>query len=360
MALVFALASCGGSDDSDTVGPGGNNNNNNGEFGESIQIPNIDAMAGTGGAIDMRMTNEGVYVHVSRYDDDTDWIYRLQQGGPSPDWMYWEQDDLFFNYHPSNPYHENTDEFALFFMTVNTYGLVGMNTDAPAFQEDDLPTWETPNYMVMDNSPQAYTWAAYGNEIRLKGANQQFETICTLPSSVEFMEPSPEDAVVWIASGAVLYKVTASGNVTEFDVNSFHNPDYFLTGIKKVRFSEDDVFFSAEDKIFKISGGNNMSLHYTFTEFFSGLGPDFAVDGSYIYTAQGDVVSTSDGDVVANIIPDAPAPTDFDKFMEYTTNVNNFKTGQMEVSNDPLNNSIYVLTNDKILIVPKKLYNGQY
>jgi hypothetical protein len=175
------------------------------------------------------------------------------------------------------------------------------------------------------------------------------------------MEPSPEDAVVWMASGASLFKVTASGNVTEFDVSSYHNPDYFLTSINKVRFSEDDVIFNCEDKIFKISNGNTMSLHYTFTEYLGmGLGPDFAVDGSYIYTSQGDVVRKSDGDVVANIIPEAPAPTDYDKYMEYLTNVNNFKVGRMEVSTDPLNNSIYVLASDQILVVPKKLYNGQY
>ena len=360
--LLFALVSCGGSDDDGTVnGPGGNNNNNNGTFGESIQIPDIDALAGTGSALDMRTTNEGVYINVYHYDDDTNWTYRLQQGGPSPDWIKHEQHELYFNYHPANPYYENPDEFSVFFMTVNTYGLANINNGSPALQEDDIPFWNGATYMAMDNSPQAYTWAADGNEIFIKGANQQFESICTLPSSVEFMEPSPDDAVMWVASGAVLYKVTASGDVTEFDVNSFHNPDYFLTGINKVRFSEDDVIFNCEDKIFKISNGNTMSLHYTFTEYFGmGLGPDFAVDGSYIYTSQGDVVRKSDGDIVANIIPEAPSANDPDKYLEYLTNVNNFKVGRMEVSTDPLNNSIYVLANDKILVVPKKLYAGQY
>ena len=364
--FVFSifLFSCGGSDDS---GNGGENSNNGWEnvgsstFGKFIQIPDISSIDGTGSALELKTTNEGLYVHVSKYTDDTDWIYRLQQGGPSPSWIFHEQPDLYFGWEPTTPETELQDTFAIFFTTINTNGYVNINTGLPALLEEDNPfVFSGAPTLLVDNSSGGYKWQFDGSIVKIQqnDSSGNFDPICTLPTSggINFAEADPRDAVVWAAAGSNLYKITVNGQITTFDVSSYNDSSFPLSSIEKIRFNYDvlhkDVYFRCQNKIFKVANGNTLSLFNAINTQGNFLGGDFCLDNSFLYTSDGSKVNLQSM-AVTNIIPDMPNTTNQQVLIDYLTQVNAFKTGQIETSKDPLNSNLYILSSDKILVVPK-------
>lgn len=362
--LAFLLNSCGGSDDS---GNGGGTNNgwentDSSVFGKLIQIPDISSIDGTGSALELKTTNEGLYMYVSKETDDSAWIYRLQQGGPSPSWIFHEQPERYFGWEPSNELNETQDTFALFFTTLYTNGYVNINTGLPSLLEEDNPfIFSGAPTLLVDNSSSANKWQFSGSDVKIQQNNSsgEYDVICTLPTSggINFAEASPNDAVVWAAAGTNLYKITVNGQITSFDVSGYNDPNFFINSIEKIRFSYDvlheDVYFRYQNKVFKVTNGTSLSLFYTIDNGGNFLGGDFCVDNSYMYASDGTkkhLQTLSE----TNIIPDMPSTSNQQILLEYITQVNGFKVGQMETSKDPLNSSLYVLCNsDKILVVPK-------
>jgi hypothetical protein len=178
--------------------------------------------------------------------------------------------------------------------------------------------------------------------------------ICTLPEEggVNFVEADPEDAIVWAGAGKQVHKITVNGNITTWDVSTFADPDFVGTGyIDKIRFSEDDVFFKAENKVFKISG-NTLSLFYTIDNGANFLGGDFAVDNTYMYASDGikkhiDLLSEE------TFISDPPDVSNTQAYMDYITQLNYLNVGQLETSKNPTDGDLYVLASSKILVIPK-------
>jgi hypothetical protein len=361
--MAISLNSCGGSDDS----ANGDGNNNNGwenvgssTFGKFIQIPDINSLDGTGSASELKTTNEGLYINVSKYSNDTNWIYRLQQGGPSPSWIFHEQPELYFGWEPSSQLNEIQDTFAIFFTTLFTNGYVNINTGLPSLLEEDNPFMFTgaPTFLI-DNSPGAYKWRLDGNYIQVEQNNSSgnYDDICLAPpGGFNFAEADPTDAVIWGAAGSKIYKITVNGTITTFDVSNYIDPSAPLNFIEKIRFNYDplhkDVYFRFYNKVFKIANGTALSLFYTINNESNFLGGDFCVDNTYMYASDGtkkhlQLLSET------NIIPNAPNTSNQEVFMEYYYQVNAFKVGQMETSKDPVNSNLYILNGDKILVVPK-------
>ncbi|WP_284653581.1 hypothetical protein [Flavobacterium terrisoli] len=358
---LISLFSCS----SDDGGSNSNNNNTGWEnpgssaFGKFVEIPGIDSQAGTGAALDLKTSNEGLYMHVSKYTDNTDWIYRLQQGGASPSWIFHEQPELYFHWAPGRPVSENENFFEIFFHTLYTNGWVSINTGLPALLEEDNPPGSGSSIMLVDNSTGAYKWLFEGSTVKIQQNNDTgiFDVICTLPTvgGVSLAEADPFDSIVWAAAGNILYKITASGQVTSFNVASFNDPNFPLNSIEKIRFSYDpshkDVYFRCQNKIFKVADGNTLSLFNTI-EDANFLGGDFCLDNSYLYTSNGTkkhLFSSS----VTNIIPDPPTTTNQQVLLDYYSQVSAFQSGQIETSKDPSNPNLYILSSDKILVVPK-------
>ncbi len=361
--ISILFFSCGGSDDS---GNGGGNNNGwenvgSSAFGKYVQIPDISSIGGTGYALELKTTNEGLYMDVSKYTDNSNWTYRLQQGGPSPSWIFHEQPELYFGWEPTNPLNEVQDTFAVFFTTLYTNGYVNINTGLPTLLEEDNPfVFSGAPTLLVDNSPGAYKWQFSGSDVKIQQNNSSgdYDIICTLPTpgGVSLTEADPSDAVVWAAAGAKLYKITVNGQITTFDVSSYDDPSFAFNFIEKIRFNYDvlheDVYFRFQNKIFKVTDGNTLSLFYTIDNGANYLGGDFCLDNSHLYTSDGikkHLQSLSE----TNIIPDMPNTSNQEILIEYITQVNDFKVGQMETSKDPLNSNLYVLCGDKILVVPK-------
>lgn len=356
MLLALGLAACGGDD-----GGGGNNGGNNGGWqndgdgwGTSIAVP--DGRMGIHGT--MRTTNEGIYFESLDTDADASLVYRLQMGGPSPDWNHWTfSDDALFGFLPVKWDTEQTDEFAIHYHGLYKYGFISMNSDVPAELLSDVPfevgQWNSAEIVVVDNSPQAYTWAFWGSEVRVNSGNGQFENIVDLPTNgIGPVEPDPDDAVMWVASGTKLFRLTVNGSYTEFDVSPWSNSSTFITSIEKIRFSGDDVYFRAQNNVFKLAGGSNLSLFYEIDNGANFMGGDFCVDGTYMYATDGTRKKLAGG-AENNIIPDMPNTTDQEVLMNYITNTSGFASGQIEVSTNPTSNYIYCLANDKIIVVPK-------
>lgn len=357
LVLSFmTLLSCGGSDDGGDGGGGSTETapwlNDGGAWGSVIDYPN----GRNGIHLTMKTTNEGLYVE--SLDGDTNYIDRLQFGGPSPEWSEWAFGDGINGYYPVKENSEQPSEFAIYFYNIHQHGFISMNSDVPAELLEDIPyeigQWNPADIMAVDNSEQAYTWAFWGSEVRVKGADQSYETIATLPTDgVNFVEPDPDSAVMWVTSGSRLFRLTVNGDYDEYDVSAYHNPDIFLSSIEKVRFSGDDVYFRCQNNVFRIKGGT-LSLFYEIDNGANFMGGDFAVDNHYMYATDGVRKQLSNGSE-SHIVPDMPNTTDQEVLMEYFTNTSAFASGQIETSKNATSGYLYILANDKILIVPKSL-----
>lgn len=354
--VLLTLSACGGDD-------GGSNNGGNGgggwqedggAWGTMVEIPD----GNTGVHLTMRTSNEGVYMTTLDANADIQSVYRLQMGGPSPDWNHWDfSDDSVVSFFPAKANTENPDEFAIHYSGVYKFGFISMNSDVPAELLSDIPyevgQWNAAQYVVVDNSSQAYTWAFWGSEVRVNSGNGQFETIADLPTNgINFVQPDPDDAVMWVASGTSLFRLTVNGDYTEFDVSDYTNPDMFIDSIEKVRFSGNDVYFRAQNNVFKLANGNTLSLFYQIDNGANFMGGDFAVDNTYMYATDGIRKKLSGGNET-NIIPEMPTTSDQQVLMDYFTNTTAYQTGQLEVSTNATSGYIYCLANDKVLIVPK-------
>jgi hypothetical protein len=355
LIAAFLAVSCGSDDDG-----GGNNGGNNGggwqndggAWGTMVGIPN-DL---TSVPLTMRTTNEGIYMTTMDSDADLQSVYRLQIGGPSPVWNHYDFTDGVWYYFPANDNSENPDEFAIYYHNLDMNGFISMNSDVPANLEEEVPlhmNYIEPTNMAVDNSPQAYTWAFYGGLVKVNPGTGTFEEIVDLPTNgINFVEPDPDDAVMWVAAGTELFRLTVNGDYTTFDVDSFSNPDMFINSIEKIRFSGNDVYFRAQNNVFKITGGTSLSLFYEIDNGANFLGGDFAVDNNYMYATDGIRKQLSSGSE-SSFMPDMPSTGDQDVLMEYITNTTHFQTSQIEVSKEATGSYIYSLAHNKVLIVPK-------
>ena len=360
LLLFITLFSC--SSDNGSSSNNGWENVGSSAFGKFIEIPGIDSETGTGAALDLKATNEGLYMNVNKYEEDTSWIYRLQQGGPSPSWIFHEQTQLFFDWAPSSYQYEVKDTFAIFFHSLYTNGYVNINTGLPALLEENNPyilSGAPP--MLVDNSPSAHKWYFEGSTVKIQENNSAglFQPICTLPTSggINFAEADPKDAIIWAAAGSIIYKITVNGQITSFNVGSYNDSNFPLNFIEKIRFSYDvlhkDVYFRYQNKVFKITDGTSLSLFYTINNESNFLGGDFCVDNGYMYASDGtkkDLQFLTE----TNIIPDMPNSTNQQVLIDYFTQVSAFKSGQMETSVSSTGSSLYILSSDKILVVPKR------
>jgi|GEM_PF-5714917 len=354
LGTAMLLVSCGGDDGGGNPdnNPGDGWQNDGGAWGTMVDIP----IGGTGGALDMKTTNEGIYLNVNNFDNDLQSVYRLQIGGPSPEWNHYDFPDGMWNYYPEQETSESPDEFAIFYHNIHKYGFISMNSDVPAQLENDVPlhlNYINPDDMAVDNSSQAYTWAFYGGLVKVNTGNGVFQQIVDLPTDgINFIEPDPSQAVMWVAAGSKVFRLTVNGDYTEFDVSLFLNPDIFLTSVEKIRFSGNDVYFRCQNKVFRIMNGTSMSLFYEIDNGANFLGGDFAVDNNYLYATDGIRKQLSLG-TESSFIPDMPQTSDQQVLLEYITNTSHFQSSQIEVSKEATGGYIYSLANDKLLIVPK-------
>lgn len=348
------------------------NSNSTTGFGEVINIPGITLVSGITElppagdfVLNLKTTNEGIYMKVSLASTTNDWIYRLN-GFANPTWTKHEQPTGGYNdWEPSNENSEGSDDFAIFFRTANKNGLVNINTGLPALLEENEPSF-TVNEMLIDNSSMANKWAFSGNTVRIKQNNSSglYNTICTLPSApILFAEADPTDAIVWAAGpSSVLYKITVNGTVTTFDVSSYNDPSFiFNNEIRKIRFPYDvshkDVYFNYQNKVFKITDGNTLSLFYTFSlsDPNNVGGGDFCVDNTFMYGTDGTKKHLQLLNET-NIIPPMPDSTNQQVVLDYISNVSMFNNGKIEVLKNSTDNYIYTIYSTyKLLRVPKSL-----
>lgn len=376
--LIFMLGllnSCSKNDDAITSGSNSDPKPNVSiPWGEYIAIPDVDGIYKT--ASDLKTTNEGVYMYVSKWNGGLSekWIYRLQNGGPTPSWIkHKKEKQVLSQYSSSNIYgweptsmtSENANQFGIFYMDEWNNGSISINTGLPNISEQLNPPGfaYSVGKILIDHSTYKNKWAYfedYNNTIAIKIQSNNISTpniynkICTLPikvNSVSAIESDPFDAIVWLASGTKLYKITASGQITTFDISSFIQSS-MNNYIAKIRFSYDvlhkDIYFRCDNKVFQIKDGTTLSLFYTIGNF----GKDFAIDSNYMYAGDG-VKKHLALLTETNIISSVPMSID----PEINSKKSFFSAGQMEVSKDGLDGYIYILsiTSGNILKVPKSL-----
>lgn len=359
--IIMLLIGCSSDDSSDSSSDDSSDSNSTSRFGEVIAIPGITAGVAGDAASELKTSNEGVYMRVSMASSPNYWIYRLN-GFAVPTWTKHEEIGIYQDWEPSNENSEGADDFAIFFRTVNKNGLVNINTGLPALQEENNPGFSI-NEMLYDNSPGNYKWVFSGSQVKIKQNNSsgQYNTICTLPSGgILFAEADPTDAVVWAAGPKTIYKITVNGAVTPFDVSSYYDPSFvYSSSIAKIRFPYDvlhkDVYFRFQNKVFKITDGNSLSLFYTITPENMMLSGDFCVDNTFMYATDGTKKHLQLLNET-NIIPPTPNTTDQQVFLDYLTNVTSFKVGPIEVLKNSTDNYIYnIQTQRTLLRVPKSL-----
>ena len=339
---------------------GSTDSNSTSGFGEVIPIPGITEGVAGDSASELKTSNEGVYMSVTMASSPNNWIYRLN-GFAVPTWTKHEEPDLYFEWEPSNENSEGADDFAIYFQTINKNGFVNINTGLPALLEENNPSF-TVNQMLYDNSSGNYKWVFSGSTVKIKQNNNSglYNTICTLPpGGILFAEADPTDAVVWAAGPTTLYKITVNGAVTPFDVSSYNDPSFLFSSIEKIRFPYDvlhkDVYFRFQNKVFKITDGNSLSLFYTINNESNFGGGDFCVDNTFMYATDGtkkhlQLLNES------NIIPPVPNTTDHQVLLDYISNVGSFKVGPIEVLKNSTDNYIYnIYRSRKLLRVPKSL-----
>ena len=332
-------------------------------WGEFITIPGISEGVAGDNASELKSSNEGLYMRIDKASTANPWIYRLQNGGPSPDWYFHEEPDLYFDWEPAIENTENPGDFSIFFTTITKNGYVNINTGLPALQEENNPAgWSPLNEMLVDNSFLAKKWAFFGSDLRLQDNTNLglYTSICSIPNQggILFAEADPYDAVIWAASSNVLYKITASGTITSFDVSSFDDPSMLFHTIEKIRFPYDplhkDVYFRYQNKVFKIEDGTSGTLFYTIDHGANFLGGDFCVDRTYMYATDG-TKKHQQLLTETNIIPPQPNTSDQALLLDYVYQTSAFGTGPIEVSKDPLDQYIYAIYNVRLLKVPKSL-----
>jgi hypothetical protein len=349
IGLVIGCSSDGSSDSNSTSG-----------FGETIPIPGITEGVAGDAASELKTSNEGVYLEVRMASSVNNWIYRLN-GFAVPNWTKHEQPDLYFDWEPSNENSEGAGDFAIYFQTLNKNGFVNINTGLPALLEENNPGSGS-SEMLYDNSPGNYKWYFSGSNVMVKQNNNsgQYNPICTLPSGgILFAEADPTDAVVWATGPKTIYKITVNGAVTPFDVSSYDDPAMVFHSIEKIRFPYDvlhkDVYFRFQNKVFKITDGNSLSLFYTINNESNFLGGDFCVDNTFMYATDG-TKKHLQLLYETNIIPPTPNTTDQQVLLDYISNVGSFKTGPIEVLKNSTDNYIYnIYRSRNLLRVPKSL-----
>lgn len=357
LLLILIVVTINGCSKKDDVN---DQQNTSGSWGEVIPIPGITEGVAGDAVRDLKTSNEGIYMEVTMASSPNDWIYRLN-GFLVPTWTKHEQPDLYFDWEPSNENSEDADDFAIYFQTINKNGFVNINTGLPALLQENNPG-SASSEMLYDNSPGNYKWYFSGSDVKIKQNNSSglYNTICTLPpGGILFAEADPTDAVVWAATSTTLYKITVNGAVTPFDVSSYNDPSFIFSRIEKIRFPYDvlhkDVYFRFQNKVFKITDGNTLSLFYTINNESNFLGGDFCVDNSFMYTTDGTKKHLQLLNET-NIIPPTPNTTNQQVLMDYISNVSSFKTGPIEVLKNSTDNYIYnIYRSRKLLRVPKSL-----
>jgi hypothetical protein len=356
--LVFAFLQWGCSSSDGDGSSGNNSSGNNRAWGEMIPIPGISPNVEGDFALDLKASNEGMYMRVSRSSSPNLWVYRMQNSGV-PTWIMHEEPSIYYSFRPTSAVAEGVDQFSIFFTTNNKNGYVNINTGLPALLEESHPAgFDALGVMLVDNSANARKWAFFGNTVKIKEPTNvgNYSTICTLPTGVSFAEADPYESIVWAASGSKVYKITASGSVTTFDVNSYNDPTQMTTSVAKIRFSYDpihrDVYFRYQNKVFKIADGNSLGLFYTINNGANWLGGDFCVDNTFMYATDGtkkhlQLLNES------NIIPPQPVTSNTNLLLAYLQNTSAFGVGPIEVSTNPLDQYIYAISNAKVLKVPK-------
>jgi hypothetical protein len=353
--IVFTINSC--SKEEVNLNP-----NTSDSWGEFISIPGIISGVAGDGASELKTSNEGVYMRVTKAATATPWIYRLQNGG-IPTWTFHEQPKLYFDWEPSNETTESADDFGIFFQTLDKNGFVNINNGLPALLEEDNPYnggFSFGGKMLVDNSSGGYKWAFFGSTVKIQDNTNigKYNPICTLPpGGIILAEADPNDAIVWASANAKLYKITVNGTITVFDVSAYNDPNFFIsTG--KIRFSYDvlhkDVYFRYQNKVFKITDGSTLSLFYTINNGSNMLLGDFCVDNTYMYATDG-TKKHLQLLTETNIIPQRPETTDQTILLDWILQTSAFTVGPIEVSKNPLDNYIYAISNTKLLKVPKSL-----
>ncbi|MCF8429084.1 MAG: hypothetical protein K9G64_03040 [Bacteroidia bacterium] len=352
--IVFAINGCNKKAD---VTP---TQNTTGSWGEVIPIPGIAEGVAGDAVRELKTSNEGIYMEISMASSNNDWIYRLN-GFSVPTWTKHEEPDNYFDWEPSNENSEGADDFAIYFQTINKNGFVNINNGLPALLEENNPGSGS-SEMLYDNSPGNYKWYFSGSDVKIKQNNNSglYNTICTLPSGgILFAEADPTDAIVWAAGPKTIYKITVNGAITPFDVSSYDDPAMVFHSIEKIRFPYDvlhkDVYFRFQNKVFKITDGNTLSLFYTIKNESNFLGGDFCVDNTFMYATDGTKKHLQLLNET-NIIPPTPNTTDQKVLLDYISNVSSFKVGPIEVLKNSTDNSIYnIYRSRKLLRVPKSL-----
>jgi hypothetical protein len=331
-------------------------------IGESIPIPFVSESAGYG--IGMAATNAGLYFQVFR-EDDSDWIYRYNPG--SRTWTFVQR--FVHGYHPATPKNEAPAAFSLNYWDLGGFGTLNRNNGFP-----DILVAAQAGITTQDMDYSGSWWLARNTGLGVPlilidnsgdgqfGNPPQVDVEFYLPTEIDYLTPDPDGVATWgvLEFGHLLYRMSPSGTFQTFDLGSYAGSDF--ENIKKLRFSNGAAYVLLNNYIFRISTTGTMTLFHTIPDRGVMNGSNFAVDGSHLFTSNGDVVSLATGQVVANILKSMPDPAvvGVDATFDYLMQLGHFQAGEIEMLDWPTSTTLYVLYQHRILAVPKKLYPGQY
>jgi hypothetical protein len=356
--------SCTKSTNDDNGGTGGSNSGSS-SFGEYVNIPEAqedDAFT------DLRVNNKGIYFKATKGSSNGSWIYRLEIGGPSPVWKIHKFDDVVFGYMPTLRTNEKSGEFSVYYYKLDKNGYVSYNSGT-SFLEENSPiegvTYFAGRPMVVDNSSQAYTWAFIdmNNSWAIKyrtGANNQgpvYDYVArsyNFANGIDVAEADDDDPTVWVGGGHYVYKVDLSGTIKEIDLSKL-NPMGDFDYVKKIRVLNDIAWVSAGSKIYKITDNGVATIFTDLKGIAVALGGgDFAVDGQYMYTTDGEKIELATGKKTS-LIPPAPTSGNQQELVNYYKMTGEFQSSfGIELSTDPLNPYLYTLTGDSKILKIKK------
>lgn len=352
---ALLLAACGGGGGSESggpqqPGPGGGGTGGGSDYGEFIAI---DGAAPWESILDMRVTNSGLYLR--NVADEGTRVYRLNLGGPSPVWRSHDHDDHLFSYMPTSMRNEGTDVFSYFYMTIGKNGYISYNNSTPFLESDNpkLGGFYRPNFMVVDNGTHATTWAIFEDNYGLTtvqyriGANASGDIYTTalnavaLPVSVEVVEADDDDGFLWAGGGSYVY-IFDSSSYKAYDLSayaSFGAMEY----VQKIRVVNDEAWVGTGSRIFRVRSNGQVTLFATLTGVAAAMSlGDFAVDGGYVYTTDGEKIDIQ-FDNRSPILPPMPTSST-EEMMHYLQVQGALHAGPLEVSTDPLNPFIYSLS----------------
>ena len=343
--LLFAAFSCFEKEEDELIEEEQQNNIN---FGKWVDLPSDYTFT------EIRTTDSGLYFSGFNSNADKVIISRCDAGNTTPNWINFVSSDVQ-SWRPERYENEAQNTFTVFYTTVSKHGFYTINTSTPSLQTNSpqsLNNASTVTQIITDHSTYANKWIIDGRKIRVNSPSGSWNLIKELPETPTVWEADPKDAVLWLGSATKFYRLTVNGSLTSYDLSSVNNTNYFNQYIRKIRFSDGDVFFNFQNKIIKVAN-NTAKVFYTSSSHSALFSIEFAVDPSYVYISDG-IKKNIDLGTESKILPDASTSTSYDLLEKVIT----FQSsGSIETSNNAADQNLYVLKSDgkRLLIINKTL-----